>query len=627
MKRKYKIPNINTLFPNYTRIHPKRRAMHALRINEKSYNEQLIHNLSTYKPTNDEMDILHKGLNFCLPPTPQDNLNTTQDMEKFVTRINNRIYFHENPTTNQTQHPFRTKSNWTAPQSNHETINTYINAISHPRIHITDQHIPSEQYPINMEAIQSLKHNNNITIKKADKGGGICILDKKSYINQIMHEHLSNKDIYEPIDFNPTVHIRHDICTFIKFINARHHIDSITQNYITPPSPCRTPIFYGLPKIHKKNHPLRPIVSGFDSPTDNLARYITHFIQPLATKTPAYIQDTKHFLRIINDLEALPQNAILVSADVTSLYTNIPHDEGIEATAFYINKWREHMPKYAPNTQVFKSILHNILKNSFFRFMDNFYIQKRGTSMGGRYAPPYANLFMAKLEDPIIQEWKDFILLWKRFIDDIFFIFLGTEEELHQFQTYMNHIHPTIKFTFETSRTAISFLDTIIYINNDRKLCTRLYKKPTDKSMLLHFHSHHPMSTKESIIYSQALRYNMIISEDSILQDELYNLTKILLARKYPLHIINQNIIKALQFSQTELIYKNKQENTDVDQPIPFITKYTDTGKKLKQMVNEHWHILTDDPYTNNIFPQTPINAFQKLTTIGNVLVRTDTKP
>ena len=52
---------------------------------------------------------------------------------------------------------------------------------------------------------------------------------------------------------------------------------------------------------------------------------------------------------------------------------------------------------------------------------------------------------------------------------------------------------------------------------------------------LLHFHSHHPLSCKEVIIYSQALRYNMINSENDILQEELNNLTRILLAHIYPL--------------------------------------------------------------------------------------------
>ena len=110
----------------------------------------------------------------------------------------------------------------------------------------------------------------------------------------------------------------------------------------------------------------------------------------------------------------------------------------------------------------------------------------------------------------------------------------------------MNIISPTIKYTFTDSKQSITFLDVQIYLSETRKLKINLYRKPTDCMTLLHFYSHHPLSCKESIIYSRALRYNMIISEDHILQAELNNLTRILLARAYPLHLIIKNIKKNL---------------------------------------------------------------------------------
>ena len=110
--------------------------------------------------------------------------------------------------------------------------------------------------------------------------------------------------------------------------------------------------------------------------------------------------------------------------------------------------------------------------------------------------------------------------------------------------TFMNTISPTIKYTFTYSKQTVTFLDVKIYLSKNRKLKTKLYRKPTDCMTLLHFHSHHPLSYKESIIYSQTLRYNMIISEDHILQKEFNNLTRVLHARAYPLHLIIKNIKK-----------------------------------------------------------------------------------
>ena len=161
-----------------------------------------------------------------------------------------------------------------------------------------------------------------------------------------------------------------------------------------------------------------------------------------------------------------------------------------------------------------------------------------GTSMGNRMAPPYANLFMGMEERTIILTFLYLIYFWKPFIDEIFFIFLGSHSQLKSLMTFMNTILPSIKCTFSYSEQTVIFLEVQIYLSKTSRLRTKFYKKPTDCMTLLHFHSHHLLSCKEGMTYSQALWYNMIISEDLILQEELSNLTRILLAQAYPLHLI-----------------------------------------------------------------------------------------
>ena len=89
--------------------------------------------------------------------------------------------------------------------------------------------------------------------------------------------------------------------------------------------------------------------------------------------------------------------------------------------------------------------------------------------------------------------------------------------------TFMNSVNLTNEYTFTYSKQTVSFLD--VYLSESRKLKTKLYKKHTDCMALLYFHSHHLLSCKEGITNSQALRYNMIISEDHIFQEELNKLT------------------------------------------------------------------------------------------------------
>ena len=82
-----------------------------------------------------------------------------------------------------------------------------------------------------------------------------------------------------------------------------------------------------------------------------------------------------------------------------------------------------------------------------------------GTSMGTRMANPYTNLFLDKEEHTIILTFLHLIYFWKSFIDDIFFIFLGTHSQLESCITFMSTISPTIQYTFTYSEQTATFLD------------------------------------------------------------------------------------------------------------------------------------------------------------------------
>ena len=103
----------------------------------------------------------------------------------------------------------------------------------------------------------------------------------------------------------------------------------MTANWLslTPDLP-RIPVLYTLTKIHKPTPVGRPIISGCDSPTERISAFVDHLIQPITKKQASYLKDTTDFLNFIEKTK-LPKSTILVSMDVTSLYTNIPQEEGI----------------------------------------------------------------------------------------------------------------------------------------------------------------------------------------------------------------------------------------------------------------------------------------------------------
>ena len=100
--------------------------------------------------------------------------------------------------------------------------------------------------------------------------------------------------------------------------------------------------FYTLTKINKPVLTGRPIISGCDGPTERISSFLDHILQPIAKVQKSYLKDTTQFINFIEQRK-VPNNAILVSMDVTSLYTNIPQEEGITTVckayeAFYKNE-------------------------------------------------------------------------------------------------------------------------------------------------------------------------------------------------------------------------------------------------------------------------------------------------
>ena len=181
----------------------------------------------------------------------------------------------------------------------------------------------------------------------------------------------------------------------------------------------RMSLFYGLPKIHKvfKDFPpLRPIVSGFNSCTMRLSEYLDSFLKFQMRKCKSYIRDTKDFLSKLNDIKSLPNNAILVTMDVASLYTNIDHNEGASACYKMLQKRKN---KKIPST-LLKRLILLVLKSNIFRFNEQLYKQVKGTAMGTPMAVNYANIFLDQFENDMLDEYERKTnlrpFLWIRYI-------------------------------------------------------------------------------------------------------------------------------------------------------------------------------------------------------------------
>ena len=92
-----------------------------------------------------------------------------------------------------------------------------------------------------------------------------------------------------------------------------------------------TPKFYTRPKIHKTGNPGHPVVSSVNCHTYTISKYVDFHLQPIVKNIPPYMRDTTDFLQKLDKVRNIPNDCLLVTLDVKSLYTNIPNNEGIKA--------------------------------------------------------------------------------------------------------------------------------------------------------------------------------------------------------------------------------------------------------------------------------------------------------
>ena len=216
----------------------------------------------------------------------------------------------------------------------------------------------------------------------------------------------------------------------------------------------------------------------------------------------SYIKNTTHFLNKLAEIKRLPDDAILATTDISSLYTNIPHNEGLNAIAQTL----EDDTSFTGSTRVILKFLSFILNLNNFTFNDQNFLQIKGCSMGSKCSCTYADLFMGKFEQQrIFPRIQGNHLCYYKFRDDIFMIWIGGEESLKIFFDEINKVHDSIKFEAKYSREKIDFLDTTVYITKEKTLATSLFRKPTDRNAYLHYSSYHPLQQKNNIPYGQYL--------------------------------------------------------------------------------------------------------------------------
>ena len=310
-------------------------------------------NLSIYKLTKAEESLLEKGLNFIPTPNQEHKAKITQDFLLFERKL--RLYhkLHKEQTEEETdsiddscedESPHKllrpSKGYKLEDHEMEPNILQYkITVLNQMREELKKNRKPRfNTTKAERKAMKTLKSNKDIIIKPADKDGAIVIQKLTDYIKEGERQ-LENRQHYKKLD-NPSK-VRKDFIQKVKrtldWAKSEELIDEDLYKILYREEP-RTSNLYLLPNIHKKETPGRPIINSVGSLTETISALVDEILRKYSKLAKSYVKDTTHFLNLIKNYK-VEEAWLLCTVDVMVLYTNIPHEEGIEKSIKFLKKY------------------------------------------------------------------------------------------------------------------------------------------------------------------------------------------------------------------------------------------------------------------------------------------------
>ena len=176
------------------------------------------------------------------------------------------------------------------------------------------------------ESTKQLRRNADIPFTRSDEGAGVVILNRADYISK-MNVVLDDTDKFlklGELSSDDTPKLANKLQKrFLELFRKKFSSKEVYE-FIRPVGSQR-PKMYGLPKIHKPDVPLRPILSICHSVQHSFAKWLVECLNPvLEFYSGFWVEDSFTFASIIRQLPFCNDCRFLVSFDIVSLFTNFP---------------------------------------------------------------------------------------------------------------------------------------------------------------------------------------------------------------------------------------------------------------------------------------------------------------
>ena len=464
--------------------------------------------------------LLGHGLNYCIKRSRPTN-NITKTFNRFRDDIRRTWFFRDQPNDDQAyNHKLYIKSGTKfdpADPEVEECINKFeaaFRAVSRRYRRPKRMNISARHYRL----LASLKEHDTFIVTPADKNLGPCILERELYIKRAIQEHLGNERNYQVLTTAEanSLHwlLRREFSIFISKAKIPDEDKTFLRRALRD-FPDKKARFYQTLKAHKSPWKMRPIVACCGTFMNAWSQWLDYYLQQLKPFVATYVKDTKQILDEVRQIDDLPPNAFLFTADADAMYNNIDTEHAIEVIEAWLDELSTHpdFPIDFP-LQAVKDAMKMIMRNNLFEFGDLFILQLLGTAMGTSAAVMWATLYYGYHETKKLLPTYQLCLYrgrLRRFIDDMLGIWICNEcghwKNCHHWRSFKNDLKfGVLTWTVNEPGKHCVFLDLNIRIEGQR-ITTSTYQKPMNLYLYLPSSSAHSDGMIKGVIHGRLRAY------------------------------------------------------------------------------------------------------------------------
>ena len=324
------------------------------------------------------------------------------------------------------------------------------------------------------KAVKELAKDDDIVILPADKGRATVVMDRSDYSTKMLAM-LGDEDTYQLMAKDPTASLESKMNKVLLNLRRAGHLSDQVYHRLRS-SAAGVPRLYGLPKVHKPDVPLRPIVSFVSSPTYALSKFLASLLSPIVGLTDSHVKNSQQFAQFITT-QIVPNPEVLVSFDVVSLFTRV-----LTACAYQVSRDRLTSDPSLPDRTSLSmdyicSLLELCLEATYLAFEGKVYRQINSTAMGSPVSVVVANLVMEDVEQQALSTYHSPPRFWRRYVDDTCATLpLDLVDSFHK---HLNRIDPCIQFRMEESNGQLPFFDILLSREEDGSISTSVHRKAT----------------------------------------------------------------------------------------------------------------------------------------------------